>query len=134
MPAADCCRCIQVASLPPQSRLRDQRQLSRGKLDRLQRATAGFTTSVLDGYGLRCQLPTRPTPYASNPILVHQPVSLLHASFRPHLTVTPLRFATLHLHQVGTGLSPASCRTCTAYNKKAGVRISPAFVSLCIED
>ena len=35
-----------------------------------------------------------------------------------HLTVTPLRFATLHLHQVGTGLSPASCRTCTAYKKE----------------
>src|SRR5215469_287616 len=28
----------------------------------------------------------------------------LHASFRPHLAVTPLRFATLHLHQVGTQL------------------------------
>src|SRR5262249_9338508 len=25
------------------------------------------------------------------------------ASFRSHLTVTPLRFATLHLHQVGRG-------------------------------
>src|ERR1700728_4332715 len=33
----------------------------------------------------------------------------------PHLGVMPLRFATLHLHQVGTGLAPASCRTCTAY-------------------
>src|SRR5437867_10855918 len=51
MPAADCCRCIQLASLPAQSRLRDQQQLSRGKFDRLQRATAGFTTSALDGYG-----------------------------------------------------------------------------------
>src|SRR5437879_8910036 len=50
-------------------------------------------------------------------VLVHRPVSLLHASFRPHLTVVPMRFATLHLHQVGAGLSPASCRTCTAYNK-----------------
>jgi hypothetical protein len=29
------------------------------------------------------------------------PCVLLHASFRPHLAVTPLRFATLHLHQVG---------------------------------
>ena len=45
--------------------------------------------------------------------------SLLHASFRPHLTMTPLRFATLHLHQVGTGLSPVSCRTCAAYRKQS---------------
>src|SRR5207253_10819906 len=93
MPAADCCRCIQVPSLPPQSRLRDQRQLSRGKFDRLQRTTAGFTTSVLDGYGLRCHLPTRPTPYASYPVLVHRRAPLLHASFRPRLATTPLRFA-----------------------------------------
>jgi hypothetical protein len=34
---------------------------------------------------------------------------------RPHLTVTPLRFAALHLHQVGTGLPPASC---AAYKKE----------------
>jgi hypothetical protein len=51
---------------------------------------------------------------------------LLHASFRPHLAVTPLRFATLHLHQVGTGLAPASCRTCTAYNAKRGAWRLPA--------
>jgi hypothetical protein len=31
------------------------------------------------------------------------------------LAVTPLRFATLHLHPVETGLAPVSCRTCTAY-------------------
>ncbi len=37
----------------------------------------------------------------------------------PTSPVTPLRFATLHLHQVGTGLSPASCRTCAAYNREA---------------
>jgi hypothetical protein len=33
--------------------------------------------------------------------------------------MTPLRFATLHLHQVGRGLSPPSCRTCTAYKENA---------------
>src|SRR5262249_21955602 len=27
------------------------------------------------------------------PVLVHRAAALLHASFRPHLTVTPLRFA-----------------------------------------
>ena len=68
-------------------------QISRDKTDRLQSATAEFTTSALDGYGLRCQLPARPAPYASYPVLVHRLASLLHASFRPHLTMTPLRFA-----------------------------------------
>lgn len=37
------------------------RQISRGKFLRLPRTTAGFTLRVLDGYGLRCQLPARPT-------------------------------------------------------------------------
>jgi hypothetical protein len=65
----------------------------RGKLDRLPHATAGFTTSAPDAYGLRCRSPTRPAPYASDPVFVHRLVRLLHASFRPHLTMTPLRFA-----------------------------------------
>src|SRR5438132_12740819 len=56
-------------------------------------ATAEFTTSALDGYGLCSHLPARPAPYASNPVLVHRLVRLLHASFRPRLTATPLRFA-----------------------------------------
>jgi hypothetical protein len=46
-----------------------------------------------DGYGLRCQWPACPTPYASDPVLVHRLVRLLHASFRPRLGTTPLRFA-----------------------------------------
>src|SRR6516162_8498584 len=45
-------------------------------------------------YGLRGQVPARPTPYASDPVLVHRLARLLHASFRPRLTATPLRFAT----------------------------------------
>jgi hypothetical protein len=43
----------QEESLPPQSRFCDLPQISRGKFDRLRRATPGFTTSELDGYGLR---------------------------------------------------------------------------------
>ena len=52
-----------------------------------------FTTSAFDGYGLRCQLPARPAPYASNPVLVHRLVRLFRASFRPSVAGTPLRFA-----------------------------------------
>ena len=68
-------------------------QTSRGKFNRLPRATAGFTTSALDGYGLRCQLPACPTPYASYPVLVHRLALLLHAAFRNHLAMIPWRFA-----------------------------------------
>ena len=38
-------------------------------------------------------MPTRPAPYASYPVLVHRLTPLLQASFRPHLTTSPLRFA-----------------------------------------
>ncbi len=68
-------------------------QTSRGKFDRLQRTTAGFTDTRLDGYGLCCSLPTRPRVKASYPILVHRHTPLLHASFGPRLATTPLRFA-----------------------------------------
>ncbi len=69
------------------------------------------------GFAIVCSLARHRRPL--HPILVHRPACLLHASFGPHLAVTPLRFATLHLHQVGRGLSPPSCRTCTAYKQKA---------------
>src|SRR5579863_2037637 len=68
-------------------------QTSRGKFDRLQRTTARFTCTRLDGYGLRCSLPTRPRVQASYLVLVHRRTLLLHASFRPHLAMAPLRFA-----------------------------------------
>ena len=68
-------------------------QISRGKFDCLQRTTAGFTRTHFDGYGLCCSLPTRPQVLASYPVLVHRRTPLLHASFRPHLAMTPLRFA-----------------------------------------
>jgi len=77
-----------------QSRFRDAQQISRGKFDRLPHAAAEFTTSALDRYGLRCHWPARPAPYASDPVLVHRLVRLLHASSEPRLATTPLRFAT----------------------------------------
>ena len=51
------------------------------------------TDTRFDGYGLRCSLPTRPRVQASYPVLVHRHTPLLHASFRPRLATTPLRFA-----------------------------------------
>src|ERR1700686_1021761 len=44
-------------------------QISRGKFDRLRRATAGFTTSELDGYGLRNHLPLVRHPWPPNRVL-----------------------------------------------------------------
>jgi len=47
----------------------------------------------LDGYGL-CDIElTRPSNPASYLVSVRQLAVLLHASFRPHLTMTPLRYA-----------------------------------------
>jgi hypothetical protein len=40
----------------------DMSQISQGKFDRLRRTTAGFTTSALDGYGLRKHWLARPPP------------------------------------------------------------------------
>jgi hypothetical protein len=68
-------------------------EISRGKFDRLPRTPAGFTAPVLDDPGLRSFRPARPAGTASYPVLVHQVAVLLHASFRPRLTTTPLHFA-----------------------------------------
>ena len=47
---------------------------------------------ALDGSGLRDQLSARPTKDASYPVSVRQVTALIHASSRPRLTATPLRF------------------------------------------
>src|SRR5579859_2675637 len=60
-PSADFCRTF-ATPFGASSHSRQPRQISRDKLERLPRATAGFTTRVLDGYGLRYHLPARPTP------------------------------------------------------------------------
>ena len=81
-------------------------QASRGKpipCTDLQYTTAGFTLPALGGYALRCLVPTRATMAPTYPVPVRRLVPLLHASFKPRLATTPLRFATLHLHQVGRG-------------------------------
>ncbi len=75
------------------------------------------------GFAVTCQLARHRRP--PHPVLVHRPVSLLHASFRPHLAVTPLRFTTLHLHQVGTGLSPVAAEHARRTNKR------PRFHAAC---
>jgi len=43
------------------------------------------------GFAITCSLARHRRPH--HPVLVHRPAYLLHASFGPHLAVTPLRFA-----------------------------------------
>jgi len=117
MPYADFCCTFKKNRFFSSRVSHDMQQTSRGKFDRLQRTTAGFTDTRLDGYGLCCSLPTRPRVQASYPILVHRHTPLLHASFRPRLATTPLRFAN---PSPPSGwirdLHPSNCRTCTAHN------------------
>ena len=53
----------------------DPSQISLDTTDRLQRATAGFTTSTRDGCGLRDRLPAGPVPQIACRVLVHRPAS-----------------------------------------------------------
>src|SRR6185369_9831440 len=53
---------VQNESLDPQSRFRDLQRTSRRKINFFPRTTAGFTTSAVDGYGLRYHQLTRPAP------------------------------------------------------------------------
>jgi hypothetical protein len=78
---------------PAQSGFPDASEISRGKTDRLGRTPAGFTTPALDGRGFRDQLLARPVGQPPYPVLVHRAATLLHASLRPRLATTPLRFA-----------------------------------------
>ena len=48
---------------------------------------------AFDGYGLRDKSFARPIWAASYPVSVRQVAASLHASFRPRLAATPLRFA-----------------------------------------
>ncbi len=125
MPSADFCAAIgkpygflsrdAYASVGP-----DTTQTSRGKFDNLLRTTAGFTPMALDGYGLRCVWPVRPTVTASYPISVRRLTHSLHASFRPRLATTPLRFTLLHLHQVGKGTSTPQTVKHARHNRDRG--------------
>ena len=93
MPSADFCAAIAALTGTLSPGIPDTAQTSRGKTDRLHRTPAESTAPALDGYGLRGCRPARPAGSASYPVLVHRVAVLLHASFRPRLATTPLRFA-----------------------------------------
>jgi hypothetical protein len=96
---------------PAQSELSDTAEISRGKTDRLRRTPAGFTTPALDGRTCPLVRPGRPR----YPVLVHRAAALFYASFRLRLATTLLRFA--NPSPPGRGLSPPSCRSCSAHTE-----------------
>jgi hypothetical protein len=115
MPSADSCtafvrlsaRAVQFGSKDPQgTRCRPPEVSSIAFRTR----PPEFTSDVLDGYGLRGNLPARPPPAASYQVLVHWLVRLLALPSDPVSRRQPLRFAILHLHQFGarTFTSPAT--------------------------
>ena len=114
MPAADFCtafvrlpaRAVQFGSKDPQGTRCRSLEVSSTTFRTLP---PEFTSDVLDGYALRGNLPACPPPAASYPVLVHWLVRLLALPSDPISRWQPLRFAILHLHQVGarTFTSPA---------------------------
>ncbi len=78
-------------------------QTSRGKFTCFLYTTAESTLPALDGYGLHYLTPIRPAFAPQYSVSVRQLVHLLHTAFRHYLTIMPLCFAILHLHQVGKG-------------------------------
>jgi hypothetical protein len=91
MPSADFCAAF--GGSPPSRQSdhkghgRQRRRPPEVSLTAFRTAPPEFTWGALDGYGLRGPTPARPAPVASNPVLVHWLVHLLHASFRPNLAV-----------------------------------------------
>jgi hypothetical protein len=112
----------QTSSISRSADAGDTAQTSRDKFDRCPHATAGFTLRALDGLGALRSFARSPDAHASDPVRVPRLVRLLPASSGRRVAATPLRFATLHLHQVGGGLSPPSCRTCAAYKENPADR------------
>jgi len=76
----------------------------------------GLRSAPFGGCGLRGGSPARPSAHAFYPVRVPRLARLLHASFRPHLAVTPLRFATFTSTRLGRGLSPPSAKQCPAHD------------------
>ena len=92
-PAADFCRPVRTdhSILSPVSRTDGRSPEVSSTTFRTQ--PPNLQPVPLMDMGFAIILPARPTPYASDPVLVHRLARLLHASFRRSLAVTPLRFA-----------------------------------------
>src|SRR5215467_13200604 len=94
MPSADFCSAVRRPLRSPQSPVGDTKQTSRGKLNRVRCTTAGSTLCVLDGYGLRDQLPARPTLAPRIRFLFIGSHLCSTLPFRPRLTAVAIPEAT----------------------------------------
>src|SRR6058998_2243228 len=69
------------------------------------------------GFAVICQLAPHRRPH--HPVLVHRLAPLIHASFRPRLATTPLRFSSPSPPPGwAEDFHPPSCRTCSAHKTK----------------
>src|SRR5260370_4374741 len=91
-----------------------------------------FTWGALDGYGLREShaRSSRARPPRIRFLYIGSCVCSTLPSDPTSRLVTPLRLATLHLHQVGRGLSPPSDQTCSAQVGQASLPVEDARASL----
>ena len=101
-PSAVRCLLCRLLTSPPRSRallptaqsgMPDRTGTSQGKTDRLRRTPPDLPPrpSMAVDFAITCSL-VRPG-WPRYPVLVHRAAALLHASFRPRLTATPLRLA-----------------------------------------
>src|SRR4051794_9532939 len=113
--------------LRPRGRRRSVRTYrGRYKTARLRRTPAGFTTPPLMAVDFAASCPLVRLGRPRYPVRVPRVAALLHASFRPRLAATPLRFANpsppsgwvedLHL---------SSCRSCSAHKRRPPTRGGP---------
>src|SRR3954452_1510030 len=93
MPSADFCTGVRVPCGPLSPVTGTRRRPPEVSSTAFTAHPPDLQPQALDGYGLRGQSSARPTRAASYPVSVRQVAASLHASFRPRLAATPLRFA-----------------------------------------
>ena len=93
MPSADFCTGVRVPRGPLSPVAETRRRPPEVSSTAFTAHPPDLQPQALDGWGLRGQSSARPTWAASYPVSVRQVAALLHASFRPRLAATPLRFA-----------------------------------------
>src|SRR3954467_7474785 len=93
MPSADFCTEVRVPRGPLSPVAETRRRPPEVSSIAFTAHPPDLQPQALDGYGLRGKSSARPTWAASYPVSVRQVAALLHASFRPRLAATPLRFA-----------------------------------------
>jgi len=93
MPSADFCTAIGSPHGSPSPESRTRHRPPRLSLPTFVARPPDLQPGPSMDGGLRRVLSARPTRTAYYPIPVRRAAILLHAAFRPHVTVTPLRFA-----------------------------------------